>query len=149
MPTAKSWQLLGQELDSNNVLVLATALDLYVKFRRGDGDTVPDLVPLLDHPQMELRAKTAELIGVIVERLWESGTIPEDEALRAELISRATRDEAIEVRVAATKALSYFPPELVDEVLERIANSDPDQQVRYTAELIRLDHKRERTNGNK
>jgi len=136
------WHLLGQEMDGNNVLVLGTALDLYIKFYRGEGDQVLELLPLLDHPQTELRALTAQLIGVIVDRHWGSGTIPEDEALRAELIARATRDDAIEVRVAATKALSHFPPEMVDEVLNQIADSEPDQQVRYTAELIRLEHRR-------
>ena len=114
-------------MDGNNTLVLGTALDLYIKFRRGDGEMVLGLVPLLDHPRTELRASTARLIGLIVDRHWESGTIPEDEELRAELIDRATRDDAIEVRVAATKALANFPPEMVDEVLDRIAESDPEQ----------------------
>jgi hypothetical protein len=136
------WHLLSQELDTNNPLVLGTAIDLYIKFRRGDGELVLGLLPLLDHPRTELRASTARLIGLIVDRHWESGTIPDDEALRAELVSRATRDDAIEVRVAATKALANFPPELVDEVLDQIAESDPEQQVRYTAELIRLEHRR-------
>lgn len=137
------WHLLGQELDGNNVLVLETALDLYIKFHRGEGDMILGLLPLLDHPRMDLRASTAQLIGVIVDRHWETGEIPEDETLRAELIARATRDDAIEVRVAATRALAHFPPELVDEVLDRIADSDPDQHVRYIAELIRLEHRRE------
>jgi hypothetical protein len=136
------WHLLGQELDGNNVLVLETALDLYIKFHRGEGEMVLGLLPLLDHPQTGLRVSTARLIGVIVDRHWASGTIPEDEALRAELIARATRDDAIEVRVAATRALAHFPPEMVDEVLDRIADSDPDQQVRYVAALIRLEHRR-------
>ena len=30
----------------------------------------------------------------------------------------------------------------IDEVLDLIAESDPDQQVRYVAELIRLEHRR-------
>jgi hypothetical protein len=136
------WHLLAQEIDGNNTLVLGTALDLYIKFRRGDGEMVAELLPLLDHPRTELRVATAELIGQIVERHWEDGSIPDDEALRAELVARATRDDAIEVRVAATKALANFPPEMVDEVLDRIADSDPEQQVRYTAELMRLQHKR-------
>lgn len=136
------WHLLSRELDGNNPLVLGTALDLYIKFRRGDGEMVLGLVPLLDHPRTEIRAETAELIGLIVDRHWESGTIPDDEALRTELVARATRDEAIEVRVAAIKALANFPAELVDEVLEQIAESDPEQQVRYTAELIRLEQRR-------
>jgi len=143
------WHLLSQEMDGNNTLVLGTALDLYIKFRRGDGEMVLGLVPLLDHPRTELRAATAQLIGLIVDRHWESGTIPEDEELRAELVARATRDDAIEVRVAATKALANFPPEMVDEVLDRIAESDPEQQVRYTAELIRLQHRREENGSGK
>lgn len=136
------WHLLGKELDGNNVLVLDTALDLYIKFHRGDGDLVLDLLPLLDHPRADLRASAAQLIGLIVDRHWGTGTIPEDEGLRAELIARATRDDATEVRVAATKALANFPPEMVDEVLDQIADSDPDQRVRYIAELIRLEHRR-------
>ena len=129
------------------MLVLETALELYIKFHRGEGEMVLGLLPLLDHPQTALRVSTARLIGVIVERNWDSGTIPEDEALRAELIARATRDDAIEVRVAATRALAHFPPEMVDEVLDRIADSDPDQQVRYVAELIRLEHRRKLERG--
>jgi len=142
------WHLLSQEMDGNNPLVLGTALDLYIKFRRGEGDMVLGLVPLLDHPRTEVRAATAQLIGLIVDRHWDDGTIPEDEELRSELVARATRDDAIEVRVAATKALANFPPEMVDEVLDRIAESDPEQQVRYTAELIRLEHRRA-ANGQK
>ena len=142
------WHLMSQELEGNNPLVLGTALDLYIKFRRGEGEMVLGLVPLLDHPRTEVRAESAQLIGLIIDRHWESGTIPEDEELRAELVARATRDEAIEVRVAAIKALANFPPELVDEVLDRIAESDPEQQVRYTAELIRLEHRRA-ANGRK
>ncbi len=100
------------------------------------------LIPLLDHPQAEIRVETARLIGQIVERYWGEQPFPDDQTLRAELIARATRDDSIPVRVAAVEALSGYPPDLIGEVLDQIADSDPEQQVRYTAELILLEHKR-------
>jgi HEAT repeat protein len=63
----------------------------------------------------------------------------EEQSARAALIARARRDESVPVRVAATEALGAFDgPEIVG-ILEEISVDDPDQNVRYAAELLLLD----------
>jgi len=137
------WQRLGGLLGGSNPILIQTSLEQFLKFRRGDAELLLTLLPLLDHPQPPLRAESAQLIGQIVERQRERGTLEDDEAVRAELIARATRDASVPVRVAATEALAAFPLELVDQVLVEIAETDPEQQVRYTAQLVRLARRRE------
>lgn len=140
------WDRFGQLVEDTNPLLVQTALEQFLRYRRGEPELVVSLVPLLDHPKVAIREDAATLIGQIVERNPEPNAIPDDAAVRAELVSRATRDDAVVVRVAATEALASWPPELVDEVLEEISRSDPDQQVRYAAELVRREH---RQNGKK
>ena len=60
----------------------------------------------------------------------------------AELIGLARRDETVEPRVAATVALAAFGVQRVEVVLEEIAKSDPDQNVRYSAERILLQYRK-------
>ena len=135
------WKRLTELLGATNPLVIGTTLEEFLKFRRGEANLLLTLLPLLDHPQPPLRGDAARLIGQIVDRQREHGTPIDDETVRAELIARATRDESVPVRVAATEALAAFPPELVDSVLVDIAESDPEQQVRYAAQLVRLERK--------
>ena len=135
------WKRLTELLGATNPLVIGTTLEEFLKFRRGEADLLLTLLPLLDHPQPPLRGDAARLIGQIVDRQREHGTTIDDDIVRAELIARATRDESVPVRVAATEALAAFPPELVDSVLVDIAESDPEQQVRYAAQLVRLERK--------
>jgi hypothetical protein len=137
------WHMFEQMLEETDPRLVETSLEQFLKFHRGKPEMMSSLVPLLDHPLDELRAQTARLIGQIVDRYWEDETIPEEEMVRAELVARATRDESVPVRIAATEALGEFPQSLVDEVLDEIAESDPEQEVRYTAELIRLEHRQE------
>lgn len=142
------WKRLTDLLGATNPLVIGTTLEEFLKFRRGEPGLLLTLLPLLDHPQPPLRGDAARLIGQIVERHRESGTPIDDETVRAELIARATRDDSVPVRVAATEALAAFPPELVDSVLVDIAESDPEQQVRYAAQLGRLGRKASGTREN-
>ena len=142
------WKRLTELLGGTNPLVIGTTLEEFLKFRRGGPDLLLTLLPLLDHPQPPLRGDTAKLIGQIVDRHREQGTTIDDESVRAELIARATRDESVPVRVAATEALAAFPPELVDSVLVDIAESDPEQQVRYAAQLVRLERRTSGTREN-
>ena len=135
------WQRLTELLGATNPIVIETTLEEFLKFRRGAGDVLLTLLPLLDHPQPPLRGDAARLIGQIVDREREHGTPIDDEAVRAELIARATRDQSVPVRVAATEALAAFPLALVDDVLVDIAESDPEQQVRYAAQLVRLERR--------
>ena len=134
----QKWQRLSTLLGATNELVVQTALGQFLKFRRGSPELLLTLLPLLDHPQPELRADALRLIGQIVTRQREHGSTQDDDAVRTELIAHATRDPAVAVRVAAVEALAAYPLEQVDRVLVEIAESDPEQQVRYTAELMRM-----------
>lgn len=131
------WRDLGFMLEEGDPVLLDTALQQFLKFRRGEPKLLLSLRPILDHPGPELRAKACRLIGRIVLRHADD-VIPEESALRAELIARARRDEAVPVRVAATEALEGFGGEGILEVLDRIAAEDPEQSVRYAAELVLL-----------
>ncbi len=62
----------------------------------------------------------------------------------AELIGVARRDDTVEPRVAATRALAAFGVARVETVLDEIAATDPDQNVRYSAEKILLEFRQER-----
>ncbi|HXV76664.1 MAG TPA: HEAT repeat domain-containing protein [Candidatus Polarisedimenticolaceae bacterium] len=136
------WERFSRLIEDPNPALVQTALEQFVRYRRGDPQLVPALVPLLDHPKIGIRADSAKLIGQILERHPDPHAIPDDAAVRAELVARATSDEAPPVRVAAVEALARYPADLVDEVLERIARTDPEQQVRYAAELVRMEHRR-------
>jgi HEAT repeat protein len=132
------WDRFAQLIEETNPTLVATALEQFIKYYRGEPELVPGLVPLLDHPQVGIRQDAATLIGQVVQRNPEDHAIPDDGAVRAELVSRATRDDSALVRVAAIEALAAYPFELVDEVLEQISRNDPEQKVRYAAELIRM-----------
>ena len=101
----------------------------------GEVEHVESLRPLLDHPSHQLRERTARLLGQIVVQ-EPDGEIPDAGILRNELVARARRDGNVSVRMAATEALGGFDDEKVIEILEEIAERDPDQNVRYAAEKM-------------
>jgi hypothetical protein len=136
-----TWRELGDMLEDTDPLLIETALEQHLKFRRGGPDRLGALRPLLDHPSHTLREGAARVIGQILERR-EAEPIPDLPMLQSELAGKARRDPAVSVRVAATEALSGIDGTAVDAILAEIARDDPDQTVRYTAE--RLIHDRQR-----
>jgi hypothetical protein len=130
-----AWQRLAQLLEEREPILLTTALEQFQKFRRGDPELLLSLQPLLEHPDPGIREGAARLAGQILAR-YPSGEVTEEASLRSELISRARRDPEIDVRVAATGALSRFDDPAVEDVLEEISDNDPDQRVRYAAEKL-------------
>jgi hypothetical protein len=134
------WRLLGALLEETNPILLESSLGQFLKFRRGDVEMLPAIMPLLDHPASEIRASSCELIGQIVLRYGPSEIEAEAELLSA-VAARARRDEVVEVRLAATEALGTFTGMETTEILEEIASEDADQRVRYTAETILLDRR--------
>ena len=122
-------------LEEREPILLTTALEQFQKFRRGDPELLLSLQPLLEHPDPGIREGAARLAGQILAR-YPSGEVTEEASLRSELISRARRDPEIDVRVAATGALSRFDDPAVEDVLEEISDNDPDQRVRYAAEKL-------------
>jgi HEAT repeat protein len=132
-----TWKRFAGMLEQNNPLLLQIAMDQMLKFRRGEPDLVMSLRPLLDHPRADLRERAVALMGQLVERHTPDG-IPEEPNLRSELVAAARRDPVIEVRVAATAALEWFRDPAITEILQQIADTDPERAVRYTAESLLL-----------
>lgn len=130
-----TWRRLEAMLEDTSPLLIETALEQFLKFRRGDSEIQGVLEPLLEHPSPGIRQRTAELLGQILQQHGSPGPA-EAARVRQELTSRARRDASIDVRVAATRALDACEGPGVDEVLQTIAADDPDQVVRYTAERL-------------
>ncbi len=130
-----AWKAFREMLEETNPVLLETGLDLFLKFRRGDLALLPVLRPLLDHPRTDLRVRTVRLVGQIVENRKEE-EIPDDVGILAELVARARRDDAVDVRVAATIAIGGIEGRGSDEILREIARSDPEQVVRYEAQRL-------------
>lgn len=131
----ESWVRLRAMLSETQPILLDTALELHLKFRRGDFEMLADVRPLLDHPQAQIRELAAGLIGQILDRNRFEPP-PDRERLQSELVARARRDPVIEVRIAATRTLDHLDGESVLTILDEIADDDPDQGVRYTAEAL-------------
>jgi hypothetical protein len=130
-----SWREFREMLDDPNPLVIETALDQFLKFGRGDNALLGTLRPLLDHPSPEMRTRTAQLIGLILHR-GDSDSVPDLPVLQSELSAKARRDGSVPVRIAATEALNEIESSTVESILDEIAEEDPDQTVRYTAERL-------------
>lgn len=138
-----TWREMGEMLEERDPLLIRTALDQFLKFRRGDARLLGRLRPLLDHPAPGMRERTALLIAQILEGRGAE-PVADVELLQAELIAKARRDGAVEVRVAATQALERLDGVGIDEMLEEIARVDPDQRVRYAAERLLYERGRPR-----
>ncbi len=140
---AVKWSALDEWLSETNPLLLSAALEQFLKFRRGTPAQAAAVPPLLDHPEAEIREQAARLAGQIVATRGAAGeAVPEEEQLRLALVARARRDASVPVRVAATQAVAQFGDAASAEVLREIASNDPEQEVRYAAEVQLLDRSR-------
>jgi hypothetical protein len=133
-----TWRQLGDMIEDTNPILIEVSLEQHLKFRRGDADLLGSLRPLLDHPSHATRERSALLIGQILGRQGAE-PIPDKATLLSELTAKARRDDVVEVRVAATQALGDLDGPTIEEILEEIAEEDPDQLVRYTAERLLYD----------
>jgi len=132
---ALTWQRFGELLEDRNPVLIETALDAFLRFRRGVPELLPSLSPLLDHPQAEIRAAAARLVAQILEIHGTEG-LPDEDSLRAAVFASARRDPAPEVRVAAVQAADRFDGRPAVALLEEVAAEDPEQEVRYAAERL-------------
>ena len=137
-----TWRELSEMIEDTNPVLVETALDMFLKFRRGDDDLLGSLRPLLDHPSIATRERTVMLIGQIIGR-GDPGLVPDAALLQSELVAKARRDKAVPVRVAATRALDRLSGSNVLLILQEIAREDPDQAVRYTAERLIYDRRQD------
>ena len=126
------WTVLPDFLEDTNPILVDTALDLYVKFRRESLAIAPRLEPLLEAPRPEVRRKAAILLGRALGRQG-ADAIPERGTLVSALTGRARRDDDAAVRRAAAAALANLPDAGIDETLRAVARDDADQNVRFEA----------------
>jgi len=129
------WHALGMMLEERNPVLLLTALDEFLKFRRERADLALRGRPLLQHPRPEIREKALELCGRILTR-FPRDEIADPAGIEMEIIGLARRDPSPDVRIAATHALTGLADAGVEEVWEEISRDDPDQRVRYAAERL-------------
>lgn len=130
----QTWTSFRDLLDETHPLLLETALEHFLKFRRGEPAMAPSVRPILSHPRPDLRRRAAALLGQILARPDAAGA-PELQGVYPELFGLARRDVSVEVRVAATAALAAGGED-ARAVLDEIATSDPEQAVRYEARRI-------------
>ncbi|NIS35732.1 MAG: hypothetical protein GWN73_35300, partial [Actinobacteria bacterium] len=52
-------------LEETNPILVDVALEQFLKFHRGDPETLLSVGPLLDHPQEDIRLHAARLIGQV------------------------------------------------------------------------------------
>lgn len=127
------WATLPDVLQDVNPVLVDSALELYVKFRRESAALIPILTPLLEHPRPDFRRRAALLLGRVAARAG-SAALPERAEVVSVLMGRSRRDEDATVRREATRALGLIPDAGVEETLRAIARDDADQDVRYEAE---------------
>ncbi len=130
------WRQMEGLLDDTNPIVIEATLSQFLKFRRGDDKALISVRPLLSHPSEIARERAARLIAQILED--EPVALEERMAMQGELAARARRDPSVAVRVAATTALDRLNSESAESVIREIAETDPSQSVRYTAEKLLL-----------
>ncbi len=135
------WQEMERFLEDTNPVVIEVTLSQFLKFRRGDDRVLLSVRPLLSHPSEIARERAARLIAQILED--EPVALEERVAMQGELASRARRDPSVAVRVAATVALDRLDSESAKTVIREIAESDPSQSVRYTAEKLMSERRQE------
>jgi len=136
----QTWRRFEDMLEETNPILIENALDQFIKFRRGTPQLLLNVMPVLEHPLPELRERAAKLVGQVVD-IQQGESLPEEQTLREQLFARARRDPSVAVRVAACQALEGFHDLGVQAVLEEIAQTDPDQLVRYTAEKLLYDRR--------
>lgn len=134
----RRWHEMWRLLEADAPVLINTALGQTIKFSRARIEHLELIRPLLEHPDADIRRQSAELIRLIVKRFGEE-KLESGLTLRNELVSTARRDPTVAVRVAATEAISAFGGTAVDDILQTIAESDPEQMVRYIAEKALLE----------
>jgi hypothetical protein len=132
---SQQWHSFDVMLEELNPILIQTALDQYLKFRRGAPDLAARVQPLLHHPRPDVRRAALALSGFLLQR-FPPGEFPDVLGLEMDIIALARRDPSSEVRIEATVALRGLADDRVIEIWEEISQDDPDQHVRYTAERL-------------
>ena len=130
------WDAQKSLLREPNPILVATGFEEILKFRLGDETLVTSLLTHLDGPRPDFRVQACRVLAQMFGRLRRTGKeIPSADLLTTETLARASGDESPEVRAEAVRALRELRRKELLDPLARIATSDPNQIVRYEAQL--------------
>ena len=129
------WDAARGLLSEENPHLVEAGFQQILKFRLGDEELAPEVLELMDDPNVTFRMLAAQSLGQILEdsRRLERPLMGEDH-LRDQLLYTAMNDKSEEVRVEAIRALEANADADLLPTLDRIADEDPSQAVRYQAE---------------
>jgi hypothetical protein len=135
-------------LSDPNPLVVEAGLQQVRRLRLGVPQTADALLPILAHPVPDFRVEALRVLAQIFEdHPLREGKLANEDHLVSLVLGRAREDDDVEVRSQAVRTLEARGKRDVLPALEQIARSDPDQQVRFLAELATLDLSRPRPAG--
>jgi hypothetical protein len=123
-------------LTERNPFLLEAGLGEVERFDLADPDDASVLLGLLASPREEFRAGSLRIIAQLGRSARTSGREMRDRPeIFSRLVERAYGDSAAPVRRDAVRALAGLGGEGVEAVLRAVGERDPDQDVRYQAEV--------------
>jgi hypothetical protein len=123
-------------LTEGNPYLVEAALQQVSEYRLARPEDVDALLSLLDSPRAQFRAGALRILGQLVTEPAPRGEkAPERARLSSLVIGRAFGDSDPEVRGQAVLTLRDLGGDDAADVLRRISRTDPDQEVRYRAEV--------------
>lgn len=137
-----AWHRFEMMIEETNPHLIEVALLQHMRYLRGKPEHLPLVRPLFDHPRPAIRILALRLSGSILER-FPGDAVSEREEIQTEIIGLARSDPAMDVRIAATRALAALRQPGIKLVVEDISRDDPEQEVRYAAERVLYDWARQ------
>ncbi|HXI01917.1 MAG TPA: HEAT repeat domain-containing protein, partial [Candidatus Saccharimonadales bacterium] len=123
-------------LRATNPYLAEAGLEEVARFGLAQDEDREPLLALLSSPRADFRQSAAEILGQMGEGARREGrSLPDSERIRDRLVAAAMKDRVPEVRAEAARSLGRFGDPSVREVLRKMSREDPDQEVRYRAEI--------------
>lgn len=123
-------------LRESNPHLLEAGLEQVARFRLGVEDDLDALEPILSANRVSFRRSAVEILAQIAaEARREGRTLARRAPIYDRVASLALADDAVEVREQSVRALAEIAGPDAGPILRRISLQDPDQGVRYSAEV--------------
>lgn len=123
-------------LHASNPYLVEAGLEEVARFGLAQDDDREPLLALLSSPREDFRQGAVEILGQMGEGARRQGrSLPDSGRIRDHLVATAMKDRSPEVRAEAARALGRFGDPSAREVLRKMSREDPDQEVRYRAEI--------------
>lgn len=121
-------------LSEPNPIMVEAGLRQVAEYRLAQAADAEALVSLLDSSRPAFRSGAVKILGQLSA---EPALGPqESQRIRGRIVSAALGDTVPQVRVEAVRALGRLGGDQARDLLARISRDDPDQEVRYLAEIL-------------